>query len=202
MCFHFSSKWYQSAEERQMHSTHTNSQKCCLWSSYSVYMSFNIGCSFSSLSWVNFVWLLLFLWLFHLCITAVTHKRPQSFCQKLRWQYSNTCITLSQCELIIHPCIKKLAACKNKGYAMVYKSCPFPEMEDGLGINQWFKWGVPAMKWKIVYGINQFYIKNKNFELISVFKELFLPWNGRLSKGLINVLKEVPLPRNGRWSKD
>ena len=34
---------------------------------------------------------------------------------------------------------------EQRGYVMVYKSCPFPEMEDGLGIYQWFKWGLNGL---------------------------------------------------------
>ena len=35
---------------------------------------------------VNFLCWLLFRYLFHPCVTAVARKRPQSFCQKRRWQ--------------------------------------------------------------------------------------------------------------------
>ena len=35
---------------------------------------------------VSFLCWLLFWYPFHPCVTAVAHKRPQSFCQKCRWQ--------------------------------------------------------------------------------------------------------------------
>ena len=35
---------------------------------------------------VNFLCWLLFQYLFHPCVTTVARKRPQSFCQKCRWQ--------------------------------------------------------------------------------------------------------------------
>ena len=86
---------------------------------------------------VNFLWWLLFQYPFHPCVSAVACKRPQSFCQKCRWQVPAK-----------HACILRMWLCMKWHGAWVYgvhRTC-----QDGSS----FMWHQPCQRCKYTISVD------------------------------------------------